>query len=150
MTKILNHPLNQQSPLLWSIASVPCEIVNKYIPQTWILSSSKQTWLVKGICRNEDLKSAVVVGLPHNSLKSVLHWRWLNFWLTVQTGISDLDLVFAFHSFPLWMNEAALRYWNSMDSIPADKVLKKTQLDLQKRFPIYHVCPKFLAAHLCG
>ena len=31
-----------------------------------------------------------------------------------------------------------------MDSIPADKVLKKTLLDLQKRFPIYHVCPKKL------
>ena len=30
---------------------------------------------------------------------------------------------------------------NSMDSIPADKVLKRTQLDLQKRFPIYYVCP---------
>ena len=37
-----------------------------------------------------------------------------------------------------------------MDSIPADEVLKKTQLDLQKRFPIYHVCPKCLAVHLCG
>ena len=37
-----------------------------------------------------------------------------------------------------------------MDSIPADKVLKRTQLDLQKRFPIYHVCPKCLAALLCG
>ena len=37
-----------------------------------------------------------------------------------------------------------------MDSIPADKVLKRTQLDLQKRFPIYHACPKCLAAHLCG
>ena len=43
-----------------------------------------------------------------------------------------------------------LTYENSMDSIPADKVLKKTRLDLQKRFPIYHVCPKCLAAHLCG
>ena len=31
-----------------------------------------------------------------------------------------------------------------MDSIPADKVLKRTQLDLQKRFPIFHVCPKML------
>ena len=30
----------------------------------------------------------------HNSLKSLLHWRWLNLWLTVQTGISDLELVF--------------------------------------------------------
>ena len=37
-----------------------------------------------------------------------------------------------------------------MDSIPADKVLKMTLLDLQKRFPIYHVCPKCLAALLCG
>ena len=37
-----------------------------------------------------------------------------------------------------------------MDSIPADKVLKKTRLDLQKRFPIYHVCPKCLAVHRCG
>ena len=26
-----------------------------------------------GICRNEDPKPAVVVGLPHNSLKSFLH-----------------------------------------------------------------------------
>ena len=53
---------------------------------------------------NEDLKSAVVVGLLHNSLKSLLHWRWLNFWLTVQTGISDLDLVFVSHSFHCgWM-----------------------------------------------
>ena len=26
-----------------------------------------------GICRNEGPKSAVVVGLPHNSLKSLLH-----------------------------------------------------------------------------
>ena len=33
------------------------------------------------------------------------------------------------------MNEAALRYWNSMDSVPADKVLKRTLLDLQKTFP---------------
>ena len=37
-----------------------------------------------------------------------------------------------------------------MDSIPADKVLKKTPLDLLKRFPIYHTCPKYVAAHRCG
>ena len=43
-----------------------------------------------------------------------------------------------------------LIYENSMDSIPADKVLKKTPLDLQKRFPMYHVCPKCLAARCCG
>ena len=39
---------------------------------------------------------------------------------------------------------------NSMDSIPADTVLVTTHLDLQKRFPIYNVCPKCLAALLCG
>ena len=37
-----------------------------------------------------------------------------------------------------------------MDWTPADKVMKNTLLDLQKRFPIYHVCPKYLAAHFCG
>ena len=37
-----------------------------------------------------------------------------------------------------------------MDSIPADKVLKKTLLDLQKRFPKYYACPKCLAAYRCG
>ena len=36
-----------------------------------------------------------------------------------------------------------------MDSVPADKVLKKTHPDLQKRFPIYHMCPTCLAALLC-
>ena len=44
------------------------------------------------------------------------------------------------------MSEAALLLWNSMDSIPADKVLKKMPLDLQKRFQKNHVCPKCLAA----
>ena len=29
-------------------------------------------------------------------------------------------------------------------------MLKKTPVDLQKRFPIYHACPKCLAAHCCG
>ena len=37
-----------------------------------------------------------------------------------------------------------------MDLTLADKVLKKTPVDLQKRFPIYHACPKYLAAHCCG
>ena len=39
---------------------------------------------------------------------------------------------------------------NSIDSILEDKVLMMTHLDLQKRFPIFHVCPKCLAALLCG
>ena len=37
-----------------------------------------------------------------------------------------------------------------MDLTLADKVLKKTHLDLQNRFPIYHACPKYLAAYRCG
>ena len=48
------------------------------------------------------------------------------------------------------MNGAAPRLTNSIDSILEDKVLMKMQVDLQKRFPIYHVCPKCLAALLCG
>ena len=42
------------------------------------------------------------------------------------------------------MNGAALRAMNSTDAILVDKVLMMTHLDLQKRFPIYHVCPKLL------
>ena len=37
-------------------------------------------------------------------------------------------------------SELVVIFENSMDSIPADKVLKKTRLDLQKKsFPIFHV-----------
>ena len=39
---------------------------------------------------------------------------------------------------------------NSIDAILVDKVLMMTHLDLQKRFPIVHVCPKCLAALLCA
>ena len=48
------------------------------------------------------------------------------------------------------MNGAALRSMNSIDAILKDKVLMMTHLDLKKRFPIFYVCPKFLAALLCG
>ena len=54
--------------------------------------------LACGTCHNEDLKSAVVVGLLHISLKILLHLGRLNFWLTVLTGITDPELVFGFHS----------------------------------------------------
>ena len=70
--------------------------------------------------------------------------------LAVQTGISDPDFVLAFHFSPLWTNGVALRLMNSIDAILEDEVLMMTHLDLQKRFPIYHVCPKCLAAVLCG
>ena len=48
------------------------------------------------------------------------------------------------------MNGAALRLTNSIDAILEDKELMKMRVDLQKRFPIYHVCLKCLAALLCG
>ena len=48
------------------------------------------------------------------------------------------------------MNGAALRLMNAIDSILEDKELMRMHVDLQKRFPIYHVCPKCLAALLCG
>ena len=48
------------------------------------------------------------------------------------------------------MNGAAPRSMNSTEAILEDKVLMMTHLDLQKRFPTYHVCPKCLAALLCG
>ena len=47
------------------------------------------------------------------------------------------------------MNGAALRT-NSIDATLEDKELMKMQVDLQKRFPAHHVCPKCLAALLCG
>ena len=34
----------------------------------------------------------------HNSLQNLFHLGWLNFWLTVVTGISNPELVFDFHS----------------------------------------------------
>ena len=39
---------------------------------------------------------------------------------------------------------------NSIDAILMDKELMKMHVDLHKRFPIYHACPKCLAAHLGG
>ena len=62
--------------------------------------------------------------------EQIHRWRWLNFWLTVQTGISDLDLVLARHFSPLWINGAALRSMNSIAAILEDKVLMMTHLDL--------------------
>ena len=39
---------------------------------------------------------------------------------------------------------------NSIDAILEEKELKRKHVDLQKRFPIYQVYPKYLAALLCG
>ena len=42
------------------------------------------------------------------------------------------------------MNGAALRLTNSIDAILEDKELMKMHVDLQKRFPIYHVWSQML------
>ena len=47
------------------------------------------------------------------------------------------------------INEAVPRSINSIDTIPADEVVKMTHLDLQNRFPIFRACPCCLAALLC-
>ena len=76
------------------------------------------------ICRNENLKicrrCSSAPWLFETSYKG-----WLNFWLTALTGISDLELVFGFHSS---FGGVCLIYSNSTDSIPANKVLKMTHL----------------------
>ena len=82
--------------LIHNIASVGhCEQVH-----TSVLNLIFQQANVAGveICQNEDLKSAVVVCLLHNSSKIFPPWGRMNFWLTVLTGISDPELVIGFHS----------------------------------------------------
>ena len=103
--------------------------------------------LVWGICQDEDPKSAVVAGLPNDSLRIFPHWGRMNFWLTVLTGIGPKAGV--------WLSlitcgDVCSDTLQTHDSTAADKVLKKTPLDLQKRFPIHHVCPKCLAARFSG
>ena len=87
----LFDPLHRLRRKFWTSTYLSLE---SYLP------ASKRGWfreLVKVEIRN--LQSLLVC--PQNSLKSLLHWRWLNLWLTVQTGISDLDFVLVFHSSPL-------------------------------------------------
>ena len=56
-----------------------------------------------------------------------------------------------------WSTSLTADYTDKVADVPItkdwlllEKVMKKTPLDLQKRFPIYHACPKYLAAHRCG
>ena len=85
------HPLHCFRGKLWT---------NTYLGLEPYLPASKSCWYRK-LVKCVDQKSAVVVGLPHNSLKNLLDWRWLNLLLAVQTGISDLDFVLVFHFSPL-------------------------------------------------
>ena len=59
-------------------------------------------------------------------------WSWTGVWFSFFSAVDE------------WIGSDIWEL-HSMDSIPADKVLKKTRLDLQKRFPKNHVCPKCLA-----
>ena len=125
-------------------------IVNKYIPQSWVLSSSKQTWLVWGICRNEDLKSAVVVGLPIIIGRvSSTEDDWIFGWLS---RLASLILILCspftlfhcgwmkrlFGTGTPWIQFLQIKCW-------------RWRIWIYKTFPeIFHVCPKCLAALLCG
>ena len=113
---------------------------NTYLNLESDLPTSKRCWC-GWIYQNEDLKSTVV-GLPIllPSLGTIA------FWLTVKTGNlwSWLGVWFSFLLPPL-MCESVLIFLNSMDSILADKVLKKTRLDLKKNVSRYTIaCPQML------
>ena len=83
--------------LIHSTASVRnCEQVHTSV-LNFYLPTSERCW-VREFCQNEDPKSAVFVGRPHNPLKIFPPWGRMNFWLTVLTGIWDPELVFGFHS----------------------------------------------------
>ena len=60
MTKISIHPLNQSTPLLWSIAWLPSEIVSKYKPRSWTKTSSKQRLLCRELVKVRNLQSLLV------------------------------------------------------------------------------------------
>ena len=61
----------------------------------------------------------------------------------VLTGISDPELVCVL----ITCGDAVLKQKKSMNSTPADKMQENTLLDLQKRFPMHHVRPKYWAAY---
>ena len=86
-----------------------------------------------GIYHNEDPKSEVVVGLPHNSLKS-LPSLGMNEFLADGSDWHIQSCVWVL-TFTRHMRWCVFRYvLKSTDWILQDKVMKKTLLDLQKRF----------------
>ena len=137
MTKILNHPMNQPSPLLWSHckASVRnCEQIH-----TSVLNLIFQQAKVAVVRKLVEMK---IRNLQSLFVCPIILWRvssteddWFFGW-RYQTGISDIDLVLAFHFFSTvdeWSGSSRdeFHWCNSL----LDKVLMKTHLDLQKRFP---------------
>ena len=74
----------------------------------------------------------------------------MNFWLTVPAEISESRLCLESDVHPLHVVMCILLRWESKDWILLEKVMKKTPVDLQKRFPIYHACPKCLATYHCS
>ena len=121
----------------------------KYLGLESYLPTSNRGWcreLVKVKIRN---LQSLLVCLTILWRVSSIEDDWIFGWRSrLASQISYFVLVF--HFSPLWTNGAALRSMNSIDAIVEDKVLKMTHLDLQKRFPKVHVCPKCLASLLCG
>ena len=135
--------------LIQCIASVGKLWTSTYLALGSYLPASKGCWCrehVKMEIRN--LQSLLVCSIILWRVSSteddrIFGWR---------SGLASQILILCSpsHSFPLWMNEAAPRLTNSIDSILDDKELMKMHVDLSKFFPMYHVCPKGLAALLCG
>ena len=66
-------------------------------------------------------------------------------------SLAQISILFWSSTFLRCRHMAPAPQWLSpVDSILEDKELMKMHVDLQKRFPIYHVYPKCMAALLCG
>ena len=139
-TKILDHPLNQPSPR--KCGQEYTSVLNLIFQQANVAGVGNFSKWRSEICSHCWSAPSFFEESPSLGMTEFLadgpdwhRWSWTDVWFSLSSPV---------------LSEFVVIFQNSMDSIPADKVLKKTQLDLQKRFPIYHVCPKSLAAHFCG
>ena len=81
-TKSSTESTNSTSLIQCTISVRNCEArLEPYIP------TYKRGWCGEFFKIKIRNPSAVVVDLPHNSLRIFLHWGRMNFWLTVLTGV---------------------------------------------------------------
>ena len=150
MTKISIHPLIQPSPLLWSMGIAPlgnCERVHTSVLNL-IFRQSKCCWCMEfAIVKFRNLQSLLVCSIILWK-SSLLRVEWISGWRSWLESriqgclVSDVHSLHAVMCLPLREK--------SKDCILLDKAMKKTPVDLQKRFPIYHEYHKYLAAYRCG
>ena len=107
----------------------------------------EKMWRVKVFC-SQILQSLLVcpIILWKSSLTRV---EWISGWRSWMTSrIQSCVWCLAFTHHMRW--RVFWRIRNPRIRPLRIKVLKKTPLDLRKRFPIYHACPEYLAACRCG